>query len=241
MAEVRDMTSTDETIRAEALSFLARAGAKCVNQPHSLKCTAPVSAVEALLSTRVHAFKQTTRGGKIVHRVHPDEAFTFPSELLGKVSFFTNLADFPTVRRRNGRVHGFEKTASAEKVVAKLRGIKAQANEAMVAMETVQTFYNTAGVAGATTSIQAPAEFQDDASYNKADLKLMATQSGLTPWTVAKTIGPYDGTNPDLEASLDEQYIGGVGQGNTNWYWTEQDWMVRELLEPCRAGPSPLR
>jgi hypothetical protein len=54
-------------------------------------------------------------------------------------------------------------------------------------------------------STSAPAEFQNDTSYNKADLKKFCTEAGLTEWNVTHVTGPYDGSNPDAEASLDEQ------------------------------------
>lgn len=78
--QVRAMTSTDPATVAEVSAFLAAKGAKCEVFPHSLKCSASVASVEKMLNTRVHAFKQTTRSNKLVHRVHPDEDYTFPRE-----------------------------------------------------------------------------------------------------------------------------------------------------------------
>lgn len=48
---------------------------------------------------------------------------------------------------------------------------------------------------------------------------------GVPAWNVTKTVGPCTGDNPDLEASLDEQYMGAVGYGNDQHYWTDDDWM----------------
>merc|ERR1711985_84830 len=39
------------------------------------------------------------------------------------------------------------------------------------------------------------------------------------------TVGPYSGTYPDMEATLDTQYIMGVGQSEVDWYWTSSGWM----------------
>lgn len=104
-------------------------------------------------------------------------------------------------------------------------------------LETLSDFYNLAGVTGAKAATQSPAEFQNDTSYNKADLKNFQKESGVATWNVTKTVGPYDGSNPDAEASLDEQYIGGVGVGNDNWYWTEADWMY-EYTEAMQKLPD---
>merc|ERR1719191_117501 len=84
--------------------------------------------------------------------------------------------------------------------------------------------YNIPASADAKIS-QGVAEFQDDASYNKKDLKTFFTQLDITPETVSDTVGPYSGTYPDMEATLDTQYIMGVGQNEVDWYWTSSGWM----------------
>jgi len=42
---------------------------------------------------------------------------------------------------------------------------------------------------------------------------------------VADTVGPYSGSDPDVEATLDTQYLMGVGQNEVDWYWTSTGWM----------------
>jgi hypothetical protein len=32
-------------------------------------------------------------------------------------------------------------------------------------------------------------------------------------------VGPFSGEN--TESVLDEEYVGAIGQGNTQWFWTE--------------------
>ena len=88
----------------------------------------------------------------------------------------------------------------------------------------------------ATTS---PAEFQADSCYNKKDLAAMAKANGLPDWNISHTTGPCTGTDPDAEASLDEQYMGAVGYGNEQWYWTDSDWMydwTQTLMKTADAG-----
>merc|ERR1711908_253753 len=77
--------------------------------------------------------------------------------------------------------------------------------------QSLSTMYNIPASASAKIS-QGVAEFQDDASYNKADLKTFFKQLDIKAETVADTVGPYSGTYPDMEATLDTQYIMGVGQ-----------------------------
>lgn len=68
----------------------------------------------------MQAFHHTAKD-KVIHRVHPDQGWTFPAHLKGKLQFLTGLADFPTVRRRNGRIHAaLEVGAPADTVSALL-------------------------------------------------------------------------------------------------------------------------
>jgi tripeptidyl-peptidase-1 len=109
--EVNALTAPPAASRARASAFLAASGADCVDLPHSLACTAPVSAVNALFSTTITAFAHTARGGKRVLRVHPDTPYSFPDGLRGSVEFVTNLVDFPTVRRKMGKTHSVKSAA----------------------------------------------------------------------------------------------------------------------------------
>jgi subtilase family serine protease len=102
-AEVNEATAPAPETRAAVRSWFEARGASCVDMPHSLKCHAAVGAVEKMFSTRVSAFKQTTRDDSRVLRIHPKDAYAFPEELKGQLEFVTSLADFPTVRRKLGK------------------------------------------------------------------------------------------------------------------------------------------
>jgi tripeptidyl-peptidase-1 len=78
-----------------------------------------------------------------------------------------------------------------------------------------------------STVSEGPAEFQDDTSYNKDDLKTFFKQTDLPDETISDIVGPYDGSEPDTEATLDVQYITSVGQKQVNWYWTADNWMYQ--------------
>ncbi len=251
--QVVELTGSDPSIRAEVREFLAKYDAECVDFPHALKCEAPAASVEAMLNTKITTFKQTTRKDRLVvssmdalctataeimqlsrshccpcpcltlapppslfsspqHRVHPRENYQYPEELVGKALFLSNLADFPTVNRRNGRVAAWD--------------ARGQATDYTVILETIKDFYNIGDLKGNALISTAPAEFQNDTSYNKKDLSVFATGVGVADWKINKTVGPYDGASPDAEASLDTQYIGAVAYGGTQWYWTEEDWQL---------------
>jgi hypothetical protein len=223
-AQVEALTAPPAAVRAEVRAWVTSTGASCGDYPTSLRCTATVAQVNALLATTVSAFRQTTKGGKIVHRIHPDTPYTFPAHLDGKLEFLTNLADFPTVKRRNGRVQAIEIVDG-----------KAAATDYAVLLETLADFYKTAGVKGSKAATTSPAEFQADSCWSKKDVAAMAKANGVPDWNVSHVVGPCTGQNPDAEAELDEQYMGAVGQGNSQWYWTDDDWLVHRNKPWSRA------
>ena len=206
--EVNALPAPPPAARAAAAAALAAAGAQCVDMPHSLACTAPVRAVNALFATNITAFDHAARGGRRVLRVHPDTPYAFPDALRGSVEFVTSLVDFPTERRKMGR-------PAAPELARSLRG--EQAVDYSITPETLAAIYGTAK--GSLKSSQAPVEFQQDSGWEAADLEKFAAAAALAPWKVSHTVGPNAGGG-DLEATLDEQYMGAVGQGDDNWYWT---------------------
>merc|ERR1719265_2875707 len=95
----------------------------------------------------------------------------------------------------------------------------------MVVPQTLLELYKVPADKKISKVTQGPAEFQDDTSFNKQDLHTFFTQTDLAPETVSDIVGPYDGTQPDTEATLDVQYITSIGQKQVNWYWTSESWM----------------
>merc|ERR1719387_2206778 len=95
----------------------------------------------------------------------------------------------------------------------------------MVAPQTLLEMYKVPAADPSSKVSQGPAEFQDDTSYNKQDLHTFFAQTDIPVEGITDTVGPYDGTSPDTEATLDVQYITSVGQKQVNWYWTAQNWM----------------
>jgi hypothetical protein len=95
-----------------------------------------------------------------------------------------------------------------------------------VVPETLQAFYNISSWDGASQSTQAPIEFQGYPGYVDSDLQSFLQDSAVPAYTIpaAQVIGPY-APSAGAESDLDEQYIGAIGRGNTNWYWTETDWL----------------
>lgn len=127
--EVNALIAPAASLRAEVRAWVTSTGAKCVDFPSSLRCTASAGAVNALLQTTLSAFSQLP-SGRTVHRLHPDTEYTWPAHLDGKLLFLTNLADFPTARRRNGRMQAIGVDAEG----------KAAATDYAVLLETLGDF-----------------------------------------------------------------------------------------------------
>jgi subtilase family serine protease len=226
--EVNALTAPKAEDRAAVREWITSTGATCTDAQSSLECTGTVGQMEALLKTEFTEFKHTAKNNKKLIRIHPDTTWEAPTHLENKLMFVTNLADFPTVRMRLGSKHLATPVGGALPVANTRGGArKAQAaNDLAINMETLSAFYKLpAEPLGGSAATTAPAEFQNDTAIATSDVKDFATGSNVPYWTLNTTVGPFDPSNPDIEASLDTQYIGGVGNGNTQWYWTETDWM----------------
>lgn len=222
-AEVNALTAPPAAARSTASAFFSAAGAKCEDMPHSLACSAPVSVANEVFATKVSAFAHTAKGNARVLRVHPNDAYAFPDALRGSVDFVTSLLDFPTVRRKLGH------TAAS---TTALRG--PAAGDYSILPESLAKIYGTAK--GSKLASQAPVEFQQDSGWEAKDLAQFANETGVPAWTVSHTIGPNAGGG-DLEATLDAEFMGATGTGNSNWYWTEADWQY-EWVEHLAATPD---
>jgi tripeptidyl-peptidase-1 len=176
--EVNELTAPEPAVRKQVHTWLARGGAKCVDWPTSLRCTASVRSVESLLNTKMTAFHHTAKD-KVIHRVHPNQGWTFPAHLSEKLMFITNLADFPTQRRRNGAVRAFTEPGSP------------QDTDYIVVVETLRHLYNFESLGPADGDVRssgAPAEFQADQSWSEDDLKQFAQQNGVALWNVTHKV-----------------------------------------------------
>ena len=202
--EVNELTAPAPALRAQAADALKAAGADCAPMPHSMKCTASVAVANALFKTQISAFEHAANGGARVLRVHPDTPYAFPDALRGAAEFVTSLVDFPTVLRKLGGVqpHG---------------SLRSGAVDYAILPESLKAIYGTAK--GSPKSSQCPVEFQADAGYAETDLAAFAKAVDIPLWKVTHTTGPNAGGG-DLEATLDEQYMGATGISNDNWYWT---------------------
>lgn len=224
--QLNAMTATPGWVSHSVLSWLSRNQADCKLFSSSIKCRASVSDVERMLGTEMHTFQHAKTGDRI-HRVGKE--VTFPAEMYGKVEFISGLNGFPV-----------EHLGKVRSVESKSKGHfrRAQAGTVYTVPETLTTMYGTAGAKGDASVTQAPVEFQDYPAYADSDLTTFIQQTAISTFKVAKHVGPFDQSNPQPESTLDIQYIGAVGTGNTNWYWTEAQWLYDFSESVLAAGAN---
>merc|ERR1740117_2838262 len=99
-----------------------------------------------------------------------------PIEVHASIDFVEGVADFP-MHRSSGRKVRKGKVPEADVT-------------AMVCPQTLETLYSVPADAKVTKVSQGPAEFQDDTSYNKQDLKTFFKQTDLPDQTVTDIVGP---------------------------------------------------
>eukprot|EP00747_Dinoflagellata_sp_TGD_P137215 gnl/TRDRNA2_/TRDRNA2_175650_c0_seq1.p1 gnl/TRDRNA2_/TRDRNA2_175650_c0~~gnl/TRDRNA2_/TRDRNA2_175650_c0_seq1.p1 ORF type:complete len:610 (-),score=150.65 gnl/TRDRNA2_/TRDRNA2_175650_c0_seq1:356-2185(-) len=168
-----------------------------------VRCT--VGDAEKLFDTRFFTYTHD-KGHTIIRSVG---THSIPVDVHAAIDFVEGVADFPMHR---APVH--------KKALAQTSAVTP-----LVAPETLLGMYKVPADAKITKVSQGPAEFQDDQSFNKADLKTFFAQTDLSDETVTDIVGPFSPQVPDTEATLDVQYITSVGQKQTNWYWTADNWM----------------
>jgi len=174
----------------------------------SIKVRAPVKDIEKLLDTELYAF--THDNGHLVIKAMGE--LSVPAEIADAIDFVAGVTDFPMHRTSS------QKTPKPDSLTAKA------AVSPIVIPESLKTMYSVPAAPASGVS-QSVAEFQDDQSYNKQDLQTFFNQSDLAADKVAEIVGPYSGTYPDMEATLDTQYMMGVSEAPEMFYWTTPGWM----------------
>ena len=231
-ADVLALTAPPAALRAEVIAFLSGYNASCTDLHSGLRCTASVAAVNAMHGTTLATFAHLAPDGVSVlshlHRVPVNGSFSMPPSLAGKMLFVAGLFDFPTRRMRRGTAPRPLPAPPLPPSSSCGTGARARmlvTPDYYVTPEALAALYSTTAVQGSTASIVAPAEFLLDDAVLASDLSLFATDMGVAAWSIANTHGTFAGS--DTEATLDEEYLGAVGTGLTQYYWSEAAWMVR--------------
>jgi subtilase family serine protease len=169
--------------------------------------------VEQLLRVEVHDYK---RGKKTVARQWGKSHV--PHKVAKLLDFVGGVDEFPAAPRP-------KRTGTPKRV--------GDVDPGLVTPQLLRQIYGVpSSVAVNANSSLCLAEFQNDQSFSPTDLTQFQTAMGLTSAAVAQNhiVGPYDDSQPDLEATLDVQWgmaLGSNAQQSVElWYWTEPGWML---------------
>lgn len=221
---------TNEQVRAlvapqpasVAAVLAAMAPAQCVSTGDALKCTASVAQIEAVFETELRFVQHTESGLTLIRQLGN---FSVPAHVAGDVEFVSPLSMYANPFRTPKRT------------------LAAQAGAAFVVPETITRMYNIT-LTGDSRASQGVAEFgAANWNYTDGDLQTFARETGTTI-AFTESFGPDTppGMEISVEASLDVQYIAAIGQGNTNWYWKEEQWMFDfvQNLQNATSRPNVL-
>jgi subtilase family serine protease len=160
-----------------------------------------VATAEKLFNATFYMFEHRVSGRKIA-RIMGE--YSVPPQVKSVIDFVTTISDFPIDRKP-------------------LLRSSPQADFGIIP-QTVEIVYGTSDSTGSSISSQGVIEWEDQ-YFSPEQLQTWAQQIDIpiAPLTQDHIVGDNDGTDPQLEATLDIQYIAAVGRNNQNWFWIEGD------------------
>ena len=208
-AEIVNIIKPSQADHDKVVAFFAASKAQVTSHKDSLLVECTVAEAEQLLSTQLFGFTHSKSGRRVTRQWG---AYSIADAIDAQVHFVTGVADFPMPRPEPKHAQP-----------GPLGAVQAD-----VSPETIRTFYSIPATAkGSPKSSQAVVEYQNDTSFAFGDLKTFYkdTATKTDNITNAHIIGPFSPGDPDVEATLDYQYMSAVGVDNENWYWTESEWL----------------
>jgi len=198
---------------------------KYTNLGTAIEVTCSVHAAKQLFKTHFVEFEHKESGVKIVRQFGH---FSVPAELEDIVVLVSGLSEFPVPKigvKRQSQKRGLSQTAPS------------------IAPQSIQSYYSVGSAvsSGGNNSVGV-VEFEQQ-YFAPSDLSAFATSFNVNcpPVTAAHTIGSNDPTNPQLEATLDIQYVLGVAQGAIGWFWIENTniWLYGFATHMYKTTPAP--
>jgi len=220
---ITDLIAPSKEDSQYVVDFLKANGiTETVNHRDSIKAVAPVYLVEELLRTSLYNFVHKRKESvKIIRAVG---SYEIPIEIAEHVDFVAGLYEFPRLRNQ------------ARDAAGNTDGV-----DGYIVPYVINNLYQipTSFPVHQNSSI-CLAEFQDDQSYDKADLKKFSTENALTPAiTVSHVVGPFSSSDPDAESTLDVEFGAAISQNTTVWFWTVEDWMYDFAVDVFATKVAP--
>lgn len=192
----------------------------CKNMGDALRCKGPATAVANAFSTKLVIVRHISSGLRMVRQIGE---FSVPTAIRHAISFVSPLSLYAIPERKQAHV----KTDLG-------------AGNFAIVPETLTKMYQITEK-GDPRSSQGVAEFAEvDWMWQQSDLAAFSQAVGI-PISFTKQFGPLPSPSDPLsvEASLDVQYLGAIGVGNTNWVWNEQQWMYDFVIDVLNATDRP--
>lgn len=143
----------------------------------------------------------------------------------GQIDFISGLTMLPMNNSMHASLRRTQATSSSS-----------DASSLVVIPSTLQNMYQL-GQASAQGMTQSAVEFENADSYSRSDLRTFQANVGAPAYTVTRNIGHFNPNNPQLESSLDVQYLGAIGAGATNYYYTSAGWLY-EMTQDMIANSA---
>jgi len=227
--EILDKIAPTKADHDAAKAFLVQSGCEESNiKSHrdALLCTTDVKSAERLFNTELHYFyfHPKASGGRRKARkiIRHWGDYTVPSTLLKYADFVVGISDFPMTARRTHRANTGPDPTEYYSYVPNTG--PQQGNVLPLTIHDLMDIPK--GTKASSKSSQGVVEYGSGESFAPSDLKAFKSDAGITG-TVSTDhiVGPYNANSPGVESSLDIEYLLGVGQGATNWFWTESNWL----------------
>jgi len=195
------------------------------NLGSALEVRCSVQSAKQLFNTEFMEFEHVESGAVVVRQFGH---FSVPDELAEIVVLVSGLSEFPVPKigiKRQSQKRGLSQTAPS------------------ISPQSIQSYYSVGSAVstGGNNSVGV-IEFEQQ-YFAPSDLAQFATSFNVNcpPVTAAHTVGFNDPTNPQLEATLDIQYVLGVAQGAVGWFWIENSnvWLYGFSQHIASTNPAP--
>jgi len=229
--QILDLVAPEEEKQLQVVNYLKSAGCFNVeNHRDMIKVSAEVTIVEKMFNVRMYTYVHNKKNQEMV-RSSTD--YVVPREIKSLVHMVSGISELPHLK------HG----PKAHKINLSDIRVKTQVGKVdpgIVIPSTLQNIYGIpTGFNNNPDSSVCLAEFADDQSFNKNDLKTFATQTATPIINVDHIVGPFSPSDPDLESTLDVQYAGAVAETASVWFWTVKGWMYEFASDFASTSQVP--
>eukprot|EP00761_Pharyngomonas_kirbyi_P008518 gb/GECH01008529.1/.p1 GENE.gb/GECH01008529.1/~~gb/GECH01008529.1/.p1 ORF type:complete len:600 (+),score=152.67 gb/GECH01008529.1/:1-1800(+) len=174
-----------------------------------------IAHAQEILGVQLHEFQHLKTGASFIKTREP---YTLPSSIADVVDFVGGPIRFPSTQlllasNPDSRTQFHHQHDQQHRH----RHRRVNASD-MISPAKIRHQYNVGNATGKSPkNSQAVASFLKQ-YYSPQDLSKFLERNGITPRHVDRVVGPNDASNPGVEASLDIQFIMGIGTHIRTWF-----------------------